>query len=156
MPRSIRIALDDIRSHHNVGSCFRSADAFGISEVILGGISPCPPHRDIQKTALGATESVPWSYAEKLESRLRELKQEGYRIVAIEQSSTAKPLHEVSIDVDEQLLMVFGNEVKGVSESILSIVDEVWEIPQSGVKKSLNISVCVGICMHYARFGSKN
>ena len=154
MPRSIRIALDDIRSHHNVGSCFRSADAFGISEVILGGISPTPPHRDIQKTALGATESVAWSHAEELGSRLLELKHQGYRIVAIEQSSKAKPLNEVSIEADEQLLMVFGNEVKGVSESILKLVDEVWEIPQSGAKKSLNISVCAGICMHYARFKS--
>ncbi len=153
MPLSIRIALDDIRSHHNVGSCFRSADAFGIDEIILGGISPRPPHRDIQKTALGATESVAWSHDADLESRLATLKAEGYRIIAIEQAPNAVPLSRVSLGADEQFVMVFGNEVKGVSQSILKLCDEVWEIPQSGIKKSLNISVCAGICMHFVRFG---
>jgi tRNA G18 (ribose-2'-O)-methylase SpoU len=155
MPLSIRIALDDIRSHHNVGSCFRSSDAFGIDEVLLGGISPRPPHRDIQKTALGATESVEWSHHVDLKSRLAALKAEGYRIVAIEQAPNAVPLSEVTLGADERIVMVFGNEVKGVSQAVLGVCDEVWEIPQSGIKKSLNISVCAGICMHFARFGSK-
>lgn len=149
MPASVTIALDDIRSHHNVGSCFRSADAFGIREVFLGGISPRPPHRDIQKTALGATESVAWSYHLDLLSHLKELRDEGCRIVAIEQSSDALPLNNASIEPNDRLILVFGNEVKGVSNAILEVADEVWEIPQIGIKKSLNISVCAGICMHF-------
>ena len=153
MPLSIRIALDDIRSHHNVGSCFRSSDAFGIDEVLLGGISPRPPHRDIQKTALGATESVTWSHHVDLRARLAELKKEGHRIIAIEQASNTVPLNEVTVGAEEQIVMVFGNEVKGVSQDILSMCDAIWEIPQSGIKKSLNISVCAGICMHFVRFG---
>ena len=150
MPSSISIALDDIRSRHNVGSCFRSADAFGINEVILGGISPRPPHRDIQKTALGATESVAWSHHPDLLLRLKELQSEGYRIVAIEQTADAIPLNKVALGSTDKLLLVFGNEVKGVSKVILEAADEVWEIPQVGIKKSLNISVCAGICMHFA------
>jgi 23S rRNA (guanosine2251-2'-O)-methyltransferase len=154
MPSSISIALDDIRSHHNVGSCFRSADAFGINELILGGITPRPPHRDIQKTALGATESVAWSHHTDLLLRCKELQDEGYRIIAVEQASNSIPLSEVKLDSNDKLVLVFGNEVKGVSNALLEVADEVWEIAQVGIKKSLNISVCAGICMHFVCYRS--
>lgn len=139
------ILLDNVRSLHNVGSAFRTADAFRISKIILTGITGTPPHREIHKTALGATESVEWSYAESTAAAIRQLKAEGFIIVLIEQTNESKPLHEYPIDRNQKYCLVFGNEVEGVSEEAIELGDVALEIPQSGTKHSLNISVCVGI-----------
>jgi 23S rRNA (guanosine2251-2'-O)-methyltransferase len=147
--KTVLIALDNIRSHHNVGSVFRSADAFGIDQIILGGISPQPPHRDIQKTALGATESVEWIVEENLIQFLLRKKNEGFLVVSVEQDSKSTFLPEMNKEYYRNIILVFGNEVDGVSKEILDSSDEIWEIPQVGLKKSLNISVCAGICMHH-------
>lgn len=142
------IALDDIRSHHNVGAVFRSADAFGIKEIVLGGISPRPPHRDIQKTALGATESVPWRHEHVLIDYLRHLKKEGYVLVSIEQTEKSMPL-QCFDPMEEKYCLILGNEVDGVNSQILATSDICLEIPQIGIKKSLNVSVCAGIVMYH-------
>jgi tRNA G18 (ribose-2'-O)-methylase SpoU len=148
MARELIVALDNIRSHHNVGSVFRSADAFGVKTVILSGISPNPPHRDIHKTALGATESVNWRSDEDLNQVITELKSNGFRIIAIEQHDRSIKMPGPEDIKHEKLCIVLGNEVKGVSDDIIEHCDEVWEIPQFGTKKSLNVSVCAGICMY--------
>ncbi|NNK81103.1 MAG: RNA methyltransferase [Flavobacteriales bacterium] len=148
MVKKLIVVLDNIRSHHNVGSVFRSADAFGIEELILGGISPRPPHRDIHKTALGATESVKWSYSEDSRARILALKEEGFKIIAIEQTEQSIPMPRSIGQSDEKLLIILGNEVNGIGPTLIDLSDEVWEIPQFGIKRSLNVSVCAGICMH--------
>jgi tRNA G18 (ribose-2'-O)-methylase SpoU len=139
------ILLDNVRSLHNVGSAFRTADAFRVEKIILTGITGQPPHREIEKTALGATESVDWSYMEKPEVAVEELKKNGYKIVAVEQTTESIPLHKFSAINSEKICLVFGNEINGVSEEIINKADVAIEIPQQGTKHSLNISVCVGI-----------
>ncbi len=139
------IVLDNVRSLHNVGSAFRTADAFRVEKIYLTGITGQPPHREIQKTALGATESVEWQYAEHTRDALQELKAKGYTIVIIEQTTESKPLHEFIPTEEGKYCLVFGNEVDGVSEDALSQADVALEIPQLGTKHSLNVSVCVGI-----------
>lgn len=139
------IVLDNVRSMHNVGSAFRTADAFRISRIHLTGITAQPPHREIEKTALGATSSVDWDYHENTEHLLRRLKTEGWKIAIVEQTSTSIPLHRVAWVKAEKTCLVFGNEINGVSENVLPLADVAIEIPQSGTKHSLNISVCVGI-----------
>jgi 23S rRNA (guanosine2251-2'-O)-methyltransferase len=139
------ILLDNVRSLHNVGSAFRTADGFRIEKIILTGITGTPPHREIQKTALGSTESVTWEYAERAEVAVRNLKAEGYTIVAVEQTTASKPLHEFDAKPNEKYCLVFGNEVDGVSDEVIDLCNLAVEIPQSGTKHSLNISVCVGI-----------
>ncbi len=139
------IFLDNVRSLHNVGSAFRTADAFRCSKIYLTGITGSPPHREIHKTALGATQSVVWEYALKPEEAIRKLKQEGYRIVVVEQTTASIPLHEFAPALGEHLCVVFGNEVNGVSEEVMALADVALEIPQAGTKHSLNISVCIGI-----------
>ena len=139
------IVLDNVRSLHNVGSAFRTADAFRIEKIYLTGITGQPPHREIQKTALGATESVEWQYVEHTKDALQELKAKGYTIVIIEQTTKSKPLHEFVPEENEKYCLVFGNEVDGVSEESLAEADVAIEIPQLGTKHSLNVSVCVGI-----------
>ncbi|NNK81279.1 MAG: TrmH family RNA methyltransferase [Flavobacteriales bacterium] len=148
MVKKLIVALDNIRSHHNVGSVFRSADAFGVDELILGGISPKPPHRDIQKTALGATESVNWSSSDNLRTRIQELKEERFKIIAIEQVEGSIRMPQGTEIKEDKLVIILGNEVKGIDEELIEIADEIWEIPQHGIKKSLNVSVCAGICMY--------
>ena len=148
MSKSIVVILDNIRSHHNVGSVFRSADAFGIDEVILLGITPRPPHRDIQKTALGATESVSWRHFESHEEILHELKENGYRICSVEQDERSLLFEDAIVSDSSRIAVILGNEVKGVNQELLAESDEVWEIRQQGIKKSLNVSVCAGIVMH--------
>ena len=137
--------LENIRSLLNVGSAFRTADAFLIEKIILAGFTGTPPHREIQKTALGATESVDWEYYEKSTSILSQLKQEGYIIIAIEQTDQSISLLEFQPKKEEKYCFIFGNEVAGVSEEALQYVDSSIEIPQYGTKHSLNISVAVGI-----------
>jgi 23S rRNA (guanosine2251-2'-O)-methyltransferase len=141
----ICIVLDNVRSLHNVGSAFRTADAFRVEKIYLTGITGQPPHREIQKTALGATESVEWKYAEHTRDALQELKTNGYSIVIIEQTTKSKPLQEFVPKAEGKYCLVFGNEVDGVSEDALAQADMALEIPQLGTKHSLNVSVCVGI-----------
>jgi len=139
------ILLDNVRSLHNVGAAFRTADAFSVEKIYLTGITGQPPHREIQKTALGATASVAWEYASQGAVLVRQLKAEGYSIVIIEQTSESISLQDFEPSPDTKYCLVFGNEVNGVSEDIIENADLGVEIPQSGTKHSLNISVCVGI-----------
>jgi 23S rRNA (guanosine2251-2'-O)-methyltransferase len=141
------ILLDNIRSLHNVGSAFRTADAFLIEKIYLAGITGTPPHREIEKTALGATESVVWEYVEKPEIIAQQLKSIGYSIIAIEQTNESIPLQQFTYNGNGKLCLVFGNEINGVSEPVIALTDTAIEIPQAGTKHSLNISVCVGIVM---------
>jgi tRNA G18 (ribose-2'-O)-methylase SpoU len=139
------ILLDNIRSLHNVGSAFRTADAFRVEKILLTGITGTPPHREIHKTALGSTESVDWEYFESPEQAVRRLKDNNYEIVIIEQTDESAPLQEFNPDKNKKYCLVFGNEVNGVSESVIELGDKALEIPQVGTKHSLNISVCLGI-----------
>lgn len=139
------IVLDNVRSLHNVGSAFRTADAFRIEKIFLTGITGTPPHREIQKSALGATESVAWEYAEHTIDAVNKLKAAEYDIIIIEQTTRSESLQEFRPVADKKYALVFGNEVEGVSEEILSLGDAALEIPQSGTKHSLNVSVCLGI-----------
>ena len=141
------ILLDNVRSLHNVGSAFRTAAAFRMEKIYLAGITGQPPHREIQKTALGATESVAWEYAESGSKIIQQLKSAGYSIIIIEQTSQSIALQNFDPDPNKKYCLVFGNEVDGVSEDIIELADMAIEIPQSGTKHSLNISVCVGIVM---------
>jgi len=139
------ILLDNVRSLNNVGSAFRTADAFSVEKLVLAGITGTPPHREIEKTAIGATASVAWSYQEDAAKAAATLKAEGWRIVVVEQTSESIPLQTFSAEPTEKLCLVFGNEINGVSDSVMEVADVAVEIPQSGTKHSLNISVCVGI-----------
>jgi len=137
--------LDNIRSLHNVGSAFRTADAFLVEKIYLTGITGTPPHREIEKTALGATLSVEWLYSEKTGEIINRIKDEGYTIVIVEQTSESVPLQDFQPETGKKYCLVFGNEVNGVSEDAIVHGDLSLEIPQFGTKHSLNISVCLGI-----------
>ena len=139
--------LDDIRSLNNIGSVFRTADAFLLKGVHLCGITAKPPHREIQKTALGATESVDWSYFKTTSESVNLLKENGYKVYAVEQVEESISLNDLQITPDEKIAVIFGNEVKGVSDETLKLVDACIEIPQFGTKHSLNISVSAGIVL---------
>ncbi len=148
----ICIVLDNVRSLHNVGSAFRTADAFRIEKIYLTGITGTPPHREIQKSALGATESVEWVYAENSAKAIQDLKIQDYKIVIIEQTTESKLLNKFIPVVGTKYCLVFGNEVNGVSEEVIAQGDIALEIPQIGTKHSLNISVCLGIvCWEFFR-----
>jgi len=139
--------LDNIRSRNNVGAVFRTSDAFLIEKIILGGITPTPPHRDIYKTALGATDSVLWNYTNNLIETLTNLQNDGYRIIAIEQVEGAIALQKYSLSIGEKVVLVFGSEVGGVQQAIVDMANDCIEIPQFGTKHSLNISVSVGVVL---------
>lgn len=139
------IVLDNIRSLHNVGSAFRTSDAFKIEKIFLTGITGTPPHREIEKTALGATSSVEWHYAERTSDVLKLLKAANYIIIAIEQTSESTSLEHFTPEQGKKYCLLFGNEVHGVSEEAMELSDVAIEIPQAGTKHSLNISVCLGI-----------
>ncbi len=139
------IVLDNIRSLNNVGSVFRTADAFLVEKIYLCGITATPPHRDIQKTALGATDAVSWEYAEDAIALAHTLKEQGVKVCAIEQAEDAVMLDKFTPVKGERYAVVFGNEVKGVQQEIVSLSDTVLEIPQVGTKHSLNISVSAGV-----------
>jgi tRNA G18 (ribose-2'-O)-methylase SpoU len=139
------IVLDNIRSHNNVGSVFRTADAFRAQAVYLCGFTDQPPHRDIHKTALGATESVDWQYFETTAQAVESLKNDGYQVWAIEQAEGRTMLHELQLTPGGKHAIIFGNEVSGVDDEVMALVDGVVEIPQFGTKHSLNISVSAGI-----------
>ena len=142
------VVLDNVRSMHNVGSVFRTSDAFLIERLILCGYTPQPPHRDINKTALGATETITWQYAATTKEALQQLKNEGYQIAAIEQTTNSISLPDFHWEIKHPLAVIFGNEVEGVSDEVLSICDASIEIPQLGMKHSLNISVAAGIVLY--------
>ncbi len=141
----VSVLLDNVRSLHNVGSTFRTCDAFRVEKLYLTGITGTPPHREIHKTALGATESVTWQYVANSVDAVRELQNAGYTLVAIEQTTNSIKLHNFVPDDSKKYCLVFGNEVEGVSNEVIALADMTLEIPQSGTKHSLNISVCVGI-----------
>lgn len=143
----VKLWLDNIRSGHNVGSAFRTADAFRIEEVLLSGITPSPPHREILKTALGADQSVDWSTVENIVQYCQEAKTEGYEIYAVEQTDQPIFLQNFHPQKDQKLILIFGNEVKGVSNELLEQVDACIEIPQHGTKHSFNVSVSMGIVL---------
>jgi 23S rRNA (guanosine2251-2'-O)-methyltransferase len=139
------LLLDNIRSLHNVGSAFRTADAFRLEKVYLAGITGTPPHREINKTALGATDSVAWEYFTTPAEVIKELRTRNYRIIVVEQTTESQPLQLFQPLAKVPYCLVFGNEIDGVSDEILSYADGAIEIPQSGTKHSLNVSVCIGI-----------
>ena len=139
------LILDNIRSLNNIGSVFRTADAFLIQKIYLCGITAKPPHKDINKTALGATESVAWEYVEDTLALVKRLQQEGVVVAALEQAENATFLNKFKLDANKEYAFVFGNEVKGVQQSVVSQADVVLEIPQFGTKHSLNISVSTGV-----------
>ncbi len=139
------IILDNIRSLNNIGSVFRTADAFLVQKIYLCGITAQPPHREIQKTALGATDAVDWEYVEDTVTLSRKLKQQGIHVCAIEQAEDAVMLNEFIPEKGKTYAIIFGNEVKGVQQDVVSESDTVLEIPQFGTKHSLNISVSCGV-----------
>jgi tRNA G18 (ribose-2'-O)-methylase SpoU len=142
----IVVVLDNIRSMHNVGSVFRSSDAFRIEAICLCGYTPQPPHRDIQKTALGATETVNWIYYQHTNEAIQQLKEHGYKVYAVEQVEGSISLESFDV-ANDKIAIVFGNEVEGVDSDVLFNCDGCFEIPQLGMKHSLNISVAAGIVL---------
>ncbi len=145
------IILDNIRSMHNVGSFFRTADAFRIEKILLCGVTAQPPHRDIEKTALGATNTVDWEYYKDCNEALNQIKTD-YTICAVEQTQNSISLPEFTVKKDEKYALIFGNEVKGVQQELINQADHSIEIPQFGTKHSLNVSVCGGVVLwHFVR-----
>ena len=141
----IIIILDNIRSLNNIGSVFRTSDAFLVEKIYLCGITATPPHKDIHKTALGSTDTVAWEYAENTFDVIEKLKNENVKICAIEQAENATMLDTFKVEDNNKYALVFGNEVKGVAQDAVDISDVVIEIPQFGTKHSLNISVSCGV-----------
>lgn len=139
------IILDNIRSLNNIGSVFRTADAFLIEKIYLCGITATPPHKDIQKTALGATDTVDWEHKKDTLQLVRDLKSQDIKVVSVEQAENAILLHNFTPESNQKYAVIFGNEVKGVQQQVVSESDSVIEIPQYGSKHSLNISVSSGI-----------
>ncbi|MCX2574347.1 RNA methyltransferase [Pedobacter sandarakinus] len=137
--------LDNVRSMHNVGSIFRTADGFALEQVILCGITAQPPHREIEKTALGATQSVAWSHYADTLSAIESLRAEGYEIIAIEQAENSTMLNTFTPDQNKKYALIFGNEVDGVSDDVMHTIDACIEIPQFGTKHSFNIVISAGI-----------
>lgn len=141
----IVLVLDNVRSALNVGSAFRTADAFALQHIYLCGITAQPPHREILKTALGATETMEWTHLANVTHLLRQLKREGYTILAIEQTDESMPLQDYKLEPGAKYALVFGNEVGGIDDEALHQADHAIEIPQFGAKHSINIAVCIGI-----------
>lgn len=141
------IVLDNVRSQSNVGSIFRTADAFLTKAIYLCGITAKPPHREIQKTALGATESVTWKYFPKTTDAILDLKEEGYKIIGIEQTEGSVELQDMHVKKGEKYALIFGHEVDGVDQNVLNLCDFCVEIPQFGTKHSFNIAVSAGIVL---------
>ncbi len=139
------ILLDNVRSALNVGSVFRTADAFAIEELYLCGITAQPPHREILKTAIGATDSVAWTYESNALTALAQLRAKGYKILAVEQAVGSMALQKFDCRNDQKYAIIFGNEVSGVSEEVMQQVDGCLEVPQLGTKHSLNLAVCAGV-----------
>jgi 23S rRNA (guanosine2251-2'-O)-methyltransferase len=143
----VAVVLDSVRSMHNIGSIFRTSDGFAVEQIRLCGITAQPPHREIEKTALGATQSVNWTYHEDAVAAVNQLRADGYQIIAIEQAENSVMLNEFTPDKDAKYALIFGNEVNGVSDEVMQIIDTCIEIPQFGTKHSFNIVVSAGIVL---------
>lgn len=143
----VTVVLDNIRSMHNIGSVFRTADGFAVEQLILCGISAQPPHREIEKTALGATQSINWKYFSNTTDAVTELRALGYKIIAIEQAEDSVMLDTFTPAPGEKYALIFGNEVNGVSDEVMKTIDTCIEIPQFGTKHSFNIVVSAGIVL---------
>jgi len=143
----LTVVLDNIRSLHNIGSVFRTADAFLIEKIILCGVSCPPPHPELHKTALGAEDTVDWTYVENTLEAVQELQKQAYYVFAIEQAHGSVSLNDLSLNPLNKYAIVLGNEVKGVQQSVVDICDTCLEIPQHGTKHSLNVSVASGIVL---------
>ena len=141
------VVLDNVRSMHNIGSVFRTADGFAIEKLYLCGITAQPPHREIEKTALGATQSVAWTHFESTVEAVASLREEGYEIIAIEQASGSIMLNTFQPESSKKYALIFGNEVNGVSEEVMAKIDKCIEIPQFGTKHSFNIVISAGIVL---------
>jgi 23S rRNA (guanosine2251-2'-O)-methyltransferase len=141
------VILDNVRSMHNIGSIFRTSDGFAIEKIYLCGITAQPPHREIEKTALGATQSIEWIYFENVYDAIIDLKTDGYTIIAIEQAENSTLLNNYQPDNSQKFALIFGNEVNGVSEEAMNMIDTCIEIPQFGTKHSFNIVVSAGIVL---------
>jgi 23S rRNA (guanosine2251-2'-O)-methyltransferase len=141
------VVLDNVRSMHNVGSVFRTADGFAIEKVVLCGITAQPPHREIEKSALGATLAVDWIYHEDTISAVDSLRKEGYQIIAIEQAKNSTMLNAFQPKSNQRYALIFGNEVNGVDEQVMQMIDNCIEIPQFGTKHSFNIVISAGIVL---------
>lgn len=139
------VVLDNVRSLNNIGSVFRTSDAFRVAKICLCGITACPPHRDIHKTALGAEDSVDWEYFDTTAECIATLKSDGFKVYAVEQVDESIMLDHFAVETLQPLAIVFGNEVEGVDEEVISLCDACIEIPQFGTKHSLNISIAAGI-----------
>ena len=141
------VILDHVRSMHNIGSIFRTSDGFAIEKIYLCGITAQPPHREIEKTALGATQSIEWAYSADVCDTINELKLDGYTIIAIEQAENSTMLNNYDPDNSKKYALIFGNEVNGVSDEAMKLIDTCIEIPQFGTKHSFNIVVSAGIVL---------
>ncbi len=145
--RKAILILDNIRSLNNVGSAFRTADAFALESIALCGITGTPPHRDINKTAIGAQDTVTWTHYKSTVDAVEQLKSQGYKIIAVEQTSESIMLHDYHFEADQPYAFILGNEVMGVSDEVLPLVDEAIEIPQFGTKHSFNVTISAGIVL---------
>ena len=143
----VAVVLDNVRSMHNIGSIFRTSDGFAVEQICLCGITAQPPHREIEKTALGATQSISWSYFENPVQAIDHLRNEGYQIIAIEQAQNSIMLNNFTPAGDKKYALIFGNEVNGVSDEVMQKIDACIEIPQFGTKHSFNIVVSAGIVL---------
>jgi len=141
----IVLLLDNVRSALNVGSAFRTADAFALEQVVLCGITATPPHREILKTAIGATQSVDWQHFENTMEAVNYYLKNGYTVLSIEQTEGSTPLSDFKVDLNQKYVVILGNEVKGVAQEVVDASDYCIEIPQFGTKHSLNVSVCAGV-----------
>jgi tRNA G18 (ribose-2'-O)-methylase SpoU len=144
------LVLDNVRSQHNIGSAFRTADAFALEHVFLCGITACPPSAEIHKSALGAENTMEWTYVENTLDAVRRLQEQGYAVLAVEQAEGAGNLAAFSPGKHQKTALVFGNEVRGVKQEVVDACDGCLEIPQHGTKHSLNVSVAIGVVLwHY-------
>ena len=143
----IVVVLENIRSAYNVGSVFRTSDAFLLEAIYICGYTAFPPHKEIKKTALGAEETVEWKYFKTTSEAIEELREENCRIYAVEQAINSHPLHQIKFERDEKIAVIFGNEVTGVEQSTIELTDGCIEIPQMGMKHSLNIATAVGVVL---------
>jgi len=143
----VAVVLDNVRSMNNIGSIFRTSDGFAVERVCLCGITAQPPHRDIEKTALGATQSIAWTYYKTPVDAINQLRKDGYKIIAIEQAENSLMLNTFIPQKTEKYALIFGNEVNGVSDEAMELIDACIEIPQFGTKHSFNIVVSAGIVL---------
>lgn len=143
----VALMADNVRSMYNIGAMFRTSDAFLVKEMVLAGISGCPPHPEITKTALGAEDSVEWRHVDDALDEALRMRQDGWKVCVLEQTHDSIPLQEFRSEEGESYLLVVGNEVKGVDQRIVDMADIILEIPQAGVKHSLNVSVSAGIAL---------